>query len=118
MAVLLEKRTTLPERECYKFTITPDNMRAYVRFYALSFGGEEMTADELIKDLEIKGIRRGILTDAIRECFVKRRDYCKDILVAQDTDPVHGTDACIEYYFNTDRKAETAGCQKGGFKIW
>lgn len=106
MAVLLEKRTTLPERECYKFTITPDNMFAYVRFYAPSVGGEQMTADELIKDLEIRGIRHGILVDAIRECFAKRRDYCKDILVAQGTEPVHGTDARIEYYFNTDKKAK------------
>lgn len=108
MAVLLERRTTLPERECYKFTMTPDNMRAYVRFYAPSVGGEQMTADELIKDLEIRGIRHGVLTDAIRECFAKRRDYCKDILVAQGTEPVHGTDAYIEYYFNTDRKAKPA----------
>lgn len=106
MAMLLEKRTTLPERECYKFTITPDNMFAYVRFYAPSIGGEQMTADELIKDLEIRGIRHGILTDVIRECFAKKRDYCKDILVARGTEPVHGTDARIEYYFNTDKKAK------------
>lgn len=106
MVVLLEKRTTLPERECYKLTITPDNMCAYVRFYAPSVGGEQMTAEELIKDLEVRGIRHGILTDTIRECFAKRRDYCKDILVAQGTEPVHGTDARIEYYFNTDRRAK------------
>ncbi len=108
MAVLLERRTTLPERECYKFAITPDNMSAYVRFYAPSVGGELMTADELINDLEIRGIRHGILTDVIRECFAKRRDYCKDILIAQGTEPVQGTDAYIKYYFNTDRKAKPA----------
>lgn len=108
MAVLLEKRTTLPERECYKFTMTPDNMHAYVRFYAPSVGGEEMAADELIKDLEFRGIRHGILEDTIRACFAKRRDYCKDILVAQGTEPVQGTDARVEYYFNTDRKAKPA----------
>lgn len=108
ITILLEKRTTLPERECCKVTMTPDNMQAYVRFYAPSIGGEEMTADELIKDLEIRGIRHGIQTDVIRKCFAKRRDYCKDILVAQGTEPVHGTDAYIKYYFNTDRKAKPA----------
>ncbi len=106
MVVLLEKRTTLPERECYKFTITPDNMRAYVRFYAPSIGGELMNADELINDLEIRGIKHGILTDVIRKIFAKRRDYGKDFLVAQGTEPVHGTDAYIKYYFNTDKKAK------------
>lgn len=103
---LLEKRTTMKERECYKFTVTPDNMQAYVRFYAPSIGGEEMTAAELIKDLEIKGIRHGILKEKIEECFASQREYCKDILVAQGTEPVHGTDARIEYYFNTDNKAK------------
>lgn len=103
---LLERRTTMKERECYKFTVTPDNMQAYVRFYAPSIGGEEMTAAELIKDLEIKGIRHGILKDKIEECFASKREYCKDILVAQGTEPVHGTDAHIEYYFNTDKKAK------------
>lgn len=103
---LLEKRTTMKERECYKFTVTPDNMQAYVRFYAPSIGGEEMTAAELIKDLEIKGIRHGILKEKIEECFASKREYCKDILVAQGTEPVHGTDARIEYYFNTDNKAK------------
>ncbi|MCM1038157.1 MAG: FapA family protein [Ruminococcus sp.] len=106
MVILLEKRTTLKERECYKFTLTPDNMQAYVRFYAPSIGGEEMTAQELINDLEIRGIRYGILKDEIELCFARQRDYGKDILVAQGTEPVHGTDARIEYYFNTDKKAK------------
>ena len=108
MAVLLEKRTTLPERECYKLTITPDNMRAYVRFYAPSVGGGLMTADELIQDLENSGIKYGILTEVIQKCFAKRRDYCKDILIAQGKEPVHGRDASIKYYFNTDRKVKPA----------
>ncbi|MDE5931867.1 MAG: FapA family protein, partial [Lachnospiraceae bacterium] len=73
-----------------------------------SVGGGEMTADELLKDLEVRGIQYGILTDVIRACFAKRREYCKDILVAQGTEPVQGTDARIEYYFNTDKKAKPA----------
>ncbi len=108
IAILLEKRTTLVERECFKLTITPDNMRAYVRFYAPSIGGEEMTADELVQDLEIRGIKHGILKDNIHACFQKRRDYCRDILVAEGTEPVHGKDAYIQYYFNTDKKAKPA----------
>lgn len=106
IVILLEKRTTMPERECYKLTLTPDNMKAYVRFYAPSFGGGEMTADELIKDLELGGIRYGILKDAIQLCFARKREYCKDTLVAEGLEPVHGKDAYIEYYFNTDKKAK------------
>lgn len=104
--LLLEKRTTMAERECYKLTVTPDGMSAYVRFYAPSIGGEEMTADELINDLKVRGIKHGILKNVIEDRYKARREYCKDILVAQGTEPVHGTDARIEYYFNTDKKAK------------
>lgn len=103
--VLLENRQTLKERECYKFTVSQDYMSAYARFYAPSIGGEEMTAQELIKDLETRGIRYGIKQDEIA-AFFANRDYCEDILVAQGTEPVQGKDAYIEYYFNTDRKAK------------
>lgn len=103
--VLLENRMTHVERECYKLTVTPDDMKAYVRFYAPSFGGEEMTAKELQKDLEIKGITYGIQNDVI-DAYFANREYCKDILVAEGTEPVQGKDACIEYYFNTDKKAK------------
>lgn len=105
ITVLLENRTTYIERECYKLTVTPDNMEAYVRFYAPSFGGEEMTAEELLKDLEIKGIKYGIKKDVI-EGYFANREYCKDILVAEGTAPIQGKDAYIEYYFNTDKKAK------------
>ena len=113
VVVILEKRTTLPERECYKFTITPDNMEAYARFYAPSVGAEEMTAEEFLSDLEFRGIRHGILTDEIKTFFAGRREYCKDILVAKGTEPVHGSDARIEYYFNTDKKAKPAVNEDG-----
>lgn len=112
--VLLEKRTTLTERECYKFTITSDNMQVYARFYAPSVGGGEMTAEEFINDLEVRGIHHGILTDVIKTYFAnKKREYCKDILVAKGTEPVHGSDAYIEYYFNTDKKAKPAQKEDG-----
>ncbi len=103
--VLLENRQTLKERECYKFTLTKDYMHAYVRFYAPSVGGEEMTPQELIKDLTAKGIQHGIRQDNIGAFFAKR-NYCEDILVAEGTEPVQGSDARIEYFFNTDRKAK------------
>lgn len=103
--VLLENKPTHMERECYKFTMTPDNMQAYVRFYAPSIGGELMTPQELIEDLMHKGIKHGVKKNAI-VAFFKKRQYCEDILIAEGTEPVQGKDAYIEYYFNTDKKAK------------
>lgn len=103
--LLLERRKTLKERECYKFSVSKDYMRAYAKFYAPSIGGEEMTAQELINDLTSRGVRYGIKQDEIK-AFFENRNYCEDILVAEGTEPVQGKDAEIEYFFNTDKKAK------------
>lgn len=103
--IRLGNETRLKERECYKLTIRPDKMQAYARFYAASEGGEDMTAPEMISDLELRGIKCGILVDAIKG-FFKRKEYCEDILVAEGKAPVQGKNAYIEYKFNTDKKAK------------
>lgn len=103
--IRLGNETRLKERECYKLTMRPDKMQAYAKFYAASEGGEDMTAQEMIKDLKLRGIRCGILTDAI-EGFFKKKEYCETILVAEGRDPVQGKNAWIEYKFNTDKKAK------------
>lgn len=103
--ISLGNGTRMKERECYKLTIGPDRMQAYAKFYAASEGGENMTAQEMVKDLELRGIRSGILMDAI-EGFFKNREYGENILVAEGRPPVQGKNAYIEYKFNTDKKAK------------
>ena len=97
--------TRFPERECYKLSFSSDKMQAYAKFYAASVGGEDMTEEEMLQDLRHRGIRSGILTDAVRGFFAKR-EYCEEILVAQGKAPVQGKHAYIEYKFNTDKKAK------------
>ena len=103
--ICVGNETRFPERECYKLTVSPDRMQAYAKFYAASVGAEDMTEEEMLQDLRHRGIRGGILTDAVRDFFI-RRDYCKEILVAQGKEPVQGKHAYIEYKFNTDKKAK------------
>lgn len=93
------------ERECYKLTITPDKMQAYAKFYAASEGGGELSAGEIQRDLEAKGIRCGIKQDVIAQ-FIQHREYGEDILLAEGIPPKQGKDAYIEYKFNTDKKAK------------
>ncbi|MDE6388623.1 MAG: FapA family protein [Lachnospiraceae bacterium] len=97
------KRT--PERECCKLTITPDKMQVYARFYAASEGGEKISAGEILRELESKGVKSGIKKDVIAQ-FIQSRKYCEDILLAEGTQPTRGKDAFIEYKFNTDKKAK------------
>ena len=97
--------TRFPERECYKLRVGPDKMQAFAKFYAASEGGENMTAEEMIKDLQLRGIKCGIRTEAIAGFFAKR-NYLEEILVAEGREPVQGKHAWIEYKFNTDKKAK------------
>lgn len=103
--LVLEYNTRYAERECYKLTVTPDKMKAYAKFYAASVGAEDMTAEEMLRDLELKGIQCGIKQDVI-EKFFRNKEYCEDILIAEGISPVQGKDAYIEYKFNTDKKAK------------
>lgn len=48
--LLLNRDTHMKERENYKLVISPDNMKATVRFYPPSAGGELMTRNELVSD--------------------------------------------------------------------
>ncbi|MDE6600637.1 MAG: FapA family protein [Lachnospiraceae bacterium] len=103
--ISLGNETRLPERECYKLRIGPDRMQAFAKFYAASEGGENMTADEMIKDLALQGIKCGIRKENI-EGFFAKRDYLEEILVAEGREPVQGKNAFIEYKFNTDKKVK------------
>lgn len=102
--VKLDNEKHLEERESYKLELSADKMQAVVRFYPPSKNGEKMSKSEFISDLNFKGIKFGILEDAIDSYFNKRR-FCEDIVVAVGEPPRHGDDARIEYYFSTDLKA-------------
>ena len=105
--VILTNAKIMPEREAYRLTISEDEMTATGYFYPPSIGaqGESMTADEVIKDLHFQQITYGIQNETI-EAFFKDRTYCTEIVLAQGKPPRQGTDAVIEYFFETERSAK------------
>lgn len=95
------------ERETYRFVLSEDKMHAYVRFYAPSVGGELTSYDEFMGDMRIRDICYGVKEETIKALYEqKQREYCTDILIAEGEAPRHGTDAYIEYFFNTDLNAK------------
>ena len=88
-------------RESYSLKVSQDKMEAYARFYPPSVNGGRMTAEEFLRDLEIKGIKFGVLVEEIRQ-FMAFPQYCTDLKVAVGAPVRHGTDARIEYYFETE----------------
>ena len=90
-----------PEQEMFALQISPDNMEAIARFYPPSKDGALLTKDEIMFDLQHRKVVFGICEDNI-ESFLANREYCKDILVARGQEPMQGTDAYVEYFFNTE----------------
>ncbi|MDE5907551.1 MAG: FapA family protein [Lachnospiraceae bacterium] len=89
----------------YIFQVSQDKMMAMARFYPPSEKGERLTAQEFIDFLMRKNIKFGIRKEGLQN-FFSRPVYCTDILVAKGQPPRHGTDARIEYYFETDLHAK------------
>lgn len=72
-----------------------------IRFYPPSSDGKEMSKQDIIDEVRRKGIVYGIREERIEQ-FLKKRIYCTNICVARATLPIEGSDAKIEYFFNTE----------------
>lgn len=99
--------------EFYRLQIASDAMNATARFYPASETGARMSAEEVVKDLQYKGIKFGVQTKLLQTFFKSEGVYCTDIVVAKGVPPRQGEDARIEYYFNTDVHAKPAMKEDG-----
>lgn len=87
--------------EVMSLDVSLDKMQAIARFYPPSNNGKHLEIKDILESLSSKGIAYGILQSEILS-YVKNKKYCTDIILAQGSTPVDGTDAQIKYYFNTD----------------
>lgn len=87
--------------ETMSLDVTLDKMQVIARFYPPSNNGKILEIKDILDNLSNKGITYGILQKEILS-YIKNRKYCTDIVLAQGSIPVDGTDAQIKYYFNTD----------------
>lgn len=99
--VVVDDKENYAEQEMLEVQVSPDKMTAFVRFYAPSNRGAVMNKNEIISDLGHKKIITGIHEKMIA-AFVANRRYCTDYLIATGIAPVQGSDAKIDYLFNTN----------------
>lgn len=99
--VYIDEWNGIYENEMMEVNVSSDKMLAFCRFYAPSNGGKLMTAEDIISDLRTQKIIVGIRKEEI-EKFLKEREYCTDYIIAKGIPPINGTDAKIEYFFNTN----------------
>lgn len=101
-----------PENETCLLRISDDKMTVVARFYPPSNTGKPMDKNEILSDLVHNRIKFGIDEKAI-DAYLANRQYCTDIVLAKGQEPRHGTDAWIEYFFNTDLSAKPSRNEDG-----
>lgn len=89
------------ENEMMEVTVSSDKMLVFCRFYAPSNQGKLMTEEDIINTLHFEKVTVGISSEEIQK-FLKERKYCTNYVLAKGVPPVNGTDAKIEYFFNTN----------------
>ncbi len=99
--IFLSEKIGTSESETFILKMSEDRMKAIARFYPPSVGGALLTESDIRNDLKRLSVVSGLNQVAIA-LFLTNRTYCTDIEIAKGVLPVHGTDARIEYYFNTD----------------
>ena len=103
---------TFPINERAVIKVAEDKMSVIMRCYPPSNDGKLMDGAEILHDLEFQKITYGIKQEVI-DGFLQNREYCKDYVVAVGQKIVHGKDARIEYFFNTDVKVRPTLLEDG-----
>lgn len=102
--ISLCSQRSMPVKEDFRISIVDGNMKAVCNFVPPSNDGSRLTKDEIIEEIEKKKVVFGI-DESVIDAYIANPQYLEDIVVAMGKEPRHGTDAWIEYFFNTDLKA-------------
>ncbi len=103
----LDSNKAFAEMEMFVLQISDSKMEAVGRFYPPSNAGASLRKEDIINDLKHKGIKAGI-DEAEIDRFLKEKHYCSDYSLAKGKTAVQGTDAYIEYFFNTNPNTKPA----------
>lgn len=102
VVIPISMQVGLSAQETFKLKVSEDKMEAVVRFYPPSNSGKTYgSKEDIINDLRELKVVCGIDEEALEE-YLKKRNYCENIVIAVGKKPVEGKDAWIEYCFNTD----------------
>lgn len=99
--VFLSPRVTSQINESVIIFVDPEKMFVRGKFMPPSINGELLTYEDIIAAMVAQGVRFGAVEANINE-FLSKREYFKDFVLAKAMPAVQGTDARIEYFFNTD----------------
>ena len=100
------------ESEGIVINVSEDKMSAYCRFYAPFTGGAVKNEEDIISDLKLRGVKFGIVEETVKH-FLATREYCKTYVIAKGRPVEEGSDAFINYLFETNLSAKPAMNEDG-----
>jgi len=100
-------KRSLKNESGYGFQINAEQSEVYLRLTEADFKEGKATVEAILDALKKTGVKFGILEDAI-EKMVSDNVYEKSVLIARGESKRNGTDAWLEFLFNT----ETVGSPK------
>lgn len=81
--------------------IASDRLSVKGRFYPPTEGGRLLSREDIISEMVKAGVKYGVVEDTIAN-FLANRIYGENLVLAEATLPVEGSDAVIKFFFNTD----------------
>lgn len=82
-------------------SVSEDSMEASIRIIPPSETGPKPSVFDIMDELRRRQVVYGVKEGRITK-YLEQGVYCTDFVAAQGLPPVHGEDARIEYFFNTD----------------
>lgn len=82
-------------------TVVPNYSAAYLTIYPAHNGGKDMTFDDVMLALAMKGVKHNIKTDLIKSAL-ETKNFDKELKIAEADMPVHGKNGTITYMFSKD----------------
>lgn len=95
--------SAFPSNEFGDYRISFDCMTVEAVFYPPFEGANELSEQEIIRDLQSIGVKYGIDNSAIQQ-YLGQKEYCKAYVIARGLAPKQGTDGKMVYNFNVDLK--------------
>ena len=92
--------------------ISEDEMKSFITIVPPNPGGRDLDIDDVMDELELKGVRNGIKKEAIGETL-DGEIYTIPVLVAEGIAPQNGEDAKLVFNFRTEKKLQLEEDEKG-----
>jgi len=93
-------------------SLSDDGMSVTVNIIPQSENGPKLSYQDVVSELKKRQVIFGLDEIAIK-LALEEEAFCSDFVAAKGIPPVHGTDATIEYHFNTDLNQKPAQKEDG-----